>query len=72
MQKTEQEWWHKDKIRWKPIIHRMHEYYSKKFKADVETCSQLKSLLQILTNRKVRDRHWQLYGLENYRNIIFR
>lgn len=50
----------------------MHEFYSKKFKNDVDTCSQLKTLLQILTNKKIRDRHWQLYGLESFRHIIFR
>lgn len=63
LQRTEQEWWARDKAGWKPIIHRMHEYYSKKFKTDLEACLQLKPLLQMLTNRKVRERHWQLYDL---------
>lgn len=63
MHEREQEWWNKDKIGWKPIIHRMHEYYSKKLKTDVEVCIQLKPVIKILTNRKIRERHWQIYGL---------
>jgi hypothetical protein len=71
---TEELWWDNtnEKSQWKPIIHHTHDYYSKKFSNEVQLCRQLQQPIQLLTNNKVKDRHWQLYRLEEFSHITFR
>lgn len=47
----------------KPVIHPTHEYFYTRFQTDLNMFRQIEPYLQILTNHKIKDRHWSLYAV---------
>ena len=46
-----------------PVIHATHIEYTSKFAEDIKTCQRLVSILEIVTNRRIKERHWKRHNL---------